>query len=145
MLEANKQRVREFFDAVYRDRRIDAVYEYVASDVRERNAFPGFPGSKGSGREALAHWLGSLLQGFPDLRCEITWMIAEGDAVVVAGRLVGTNDGPMWFPPTGKRIDVPTVDIVRLEQGRIVDHLAVIDTGAVLVQLGLVPEAAGAT
>jgi predicted ester cyclase len=50
----------------------------------------------------------------------------------------------MGIPPTGRRISVPVVDIVRFRGGRAAEHWGVTDTGVMMQQLGVVPPPGGA-
>ena len=52
-------------------------------------------------------------------------------------RSTGTNDGPMWGrPPTGRPIDITVIDVMRVVDGRMVEHWGVADRLAVLKQIG---------
>ena len=52
-------------------------------------------------------------------------------------RSTGTNDGPMWGrPATGRPIDITVMDVMRVADGRIVEHWGVADRLAVLKQIG---------
>ena len=55
---------------------------------------------------------------FPTLDMEIVDIVAEGDEVVVRGRLRGTHDGPfLGVPATGNAVDVPDVTMFTLADG----------------------------
>ena len=81
-----------------------------------------------------------LRTAFPDLHLTIEDMAADGDTVW--GRMVatGTNLGPFMGPPTGKRIQITVIDILRFENGRAVDHWGSPDRFAAIAQLGLLPQ-----
>ena len=82
-----------------------------------------------------------FIAGFPDLRMEPEDLIASGDKVVVRARGTGTNDGPfMGMPATGKRVDVPLIDILRFgDDGLIYEHWGVFDAMGMMQQLGAIP------
>jgi predicted ester cyclase len=50
----------------------------------------------------------------------------------------------LGIPPTGKRIEVEAIDIVRMRDGQAVEHWGVTDTIAMMQQLGAIPEQAPA-
>ena len=82
-------------------------------------------------------------RALPDASLTVVSAICEGDNVSVEGRFRGTNTGPLTtpqgeVPPTGRTIDLPYVDIVRSEAGRIVEHHVYYDQMAFLAMLGLV-------
>jgi predicted ester cyclase len=66
----------------------------------------------------------------------------SGDKAVVRVRITGTHEGEfMGVPPTGKRIDVQGIDIVRFgDDGKAVEHWGVTDAMTMMQQLGAVPE-----
>ncbi len=74
-------------------------------------------------------------------------MIAEGDKVVSRGSWTGTHTGPLGnIPPTGKKVMVSGIDIIRVANGKIVEHWEATDSLGLLPQLGLIPgPAASAT
>lgn len=89
------------------------------------------------GREAPAAIIQSLHRSFSDFSLAIEDIACEGDRVWVRLRATGTNDGPYHgHPPTGKRIAADVIDVVRIEEGRIVEHWGVPDRLAILHQLG---------
>ena len=52
----------------------------------------------------------------------------------------GTHLGPlMGIPPTGKRVTIGVIDIVRVVEGKIVEHWCVVDQMGLMQQLGVLP------
>jgi predicted ester cyclase len=45
----------------------------------------------------------------------------------------------MGIAPTGKRVSIGLIDILRLERGKVVEHWSVVDNLGMLQQLGVVP------
>ena len=80
---------------------------------------------------------------FPDLKMDPEDIIASGDKVVARVRATGTQDGEfMGLPPSGKRIDVQLMDIIRFgDDGLAHEHWGVFDAMTMMQQLGVVPEA----
>ena len=72
-----------------------------------------------------------------DLHLEIQDTATSGDKVWFRIRSTGTNDGPMWGrPATGRPIDITVMDVMRVVDGRMVEHWGVADRLAVLKQIG---------
>jgi len=80
--------------------------------------------------------------GFPDLHMEPERYFVDGDTVAVYYRATGTQTGElMGKPPTGKKVDVRGVDIVRFgDDGKAREHWGVFDTMGMMQQLGAIPE-----
>ena len=67
-------------------------------------------------------------------------LAVAGDRVWVRFVASGTNLGPfMGNPPTKKKIRVDVIDVVRFQDGKIVEHWGVPDQLGLMFQLGLVP------
>jgi predicted ester cyclase len=74
--------------------------------------------------------------GFPDLRATIDEVFANGDWVTARLTWTGTNTGELFGqPPTGKAISAGEIEIVRCENGRIVELRQVIDMVNLVAQL----------
>jgi predicted ester cyclase len=71
-------------------------------------------------------------------------MLAEGDMVCARVTFSGTHQGEfMGLPPTGKRIEVDAIDIVRIRDGQVAEHWGVFDAMLMMQQLGAIPEGSG--
>lgn len=81
-----------------------------------------------------------LRRAFPDLHMTIEDIIADEDTVWGRMTATGTNLGPFIGPPTGKRIEITVIDILRFANGRVVDHWGSPDRFAAMAQLGLLPQ-----
>jgi predicted SnoaL-like aldol condensation-catalyzing enzyme len=116
---------------------LTVVDEVVALDpVEHQWGVP--PGS--TGPERIKRLIGGLRAAFPDLTCEMTHLVADGDLVWGHFRARGTHTGPfLGVPPTGKSMAIDVIDICRFEDGRIVEHWGVPDRFHQLAQLGLLP------
>ena len=117
---------------------IDGFDEVMAEDVVEHEELPGLAPT----REGIKDFFRMYIAAFPDLRFEPEDVLTSGDKVVARVRATGTHRGEfMGTPPTGKRIDVQLIDIVRFgEDGLAREHWGVFDALTMMQQLGLVPE-----
>lgn len=72
-------------------------------------------------------------------------LAVRGNLVWARNVASGTNHGSfMGHPPTGRSIRVDVIDVVRVRDGRIVEHWGVPDRLSALMQLGLAPSPAAA-
>lgn len=77
---------------------------------------------------------------FPDLTWDIDDLIAEGDKVVARTTMRGTHRGDFFgLPPTGKRVEMPGVHIIRIADDRIIEHWGSNDDLSLMRQLGAIP------
>ncbi len=111
-----------------------AIDELFAADHVEHQVGiePGREGVKGSIRY--------LRTAFPDLHLTIESTVADGDRVWTRISATGTHQGPfMGAPATGRLFRIDVIDIVRVVDGRIVEHWGVADRLSLVQQLGVVP------
>jgi predicted ester cyclase len=92
----------------------------------------------------------SWLNAFEDGRLEVHNELVAGDWVVqefvFAGTHTGTLSGPAGdIPPTNRQLRGRGTQILRVENGLVVDTRLYFDQVDVMTQLGLMPEAASAT
>lgn len=60
---------------------------------------------------------------FPDQQFQEEIVLAENDLVFLAWSVTGTNTGPLYGrAPTGKQVTVYGADVLRLTDGKIVEH-----------------------
>jgi predicted ester cyclase len=90
-----------------------------------------------SGIEGVKALITELRTSFPDLHLDLQDRVTSGDMTWFRFRSTGTNTGPLWGrPPTGRPIDITVMDVVRVVDGRMVEHWGVADRLAVLKQTG---------
>jgi steroid delta-isomerase-like uncharacterized protein len=132
-IEENKKIVRRYQD-IYNSNDLDALSEVVAEDVRTPKIMPGMkPGLEG-GKQVHA----TTLVGMPDWQTMIDDLIAEADKVVARITMIGTHTGDFWgIPATGKRVEFTGIYIVRIANGKIVEHWGEEDGVSLLQQLGV--------
>jgi steroid delta-isomerase-like uncharacterized protein len=97
------------------------------------------------GPEGVRHFLQGWATAFPDSRVETTRVVADEQGAVVEFRGRGTHSGPLLspagdIPPTGRSVDVPFVQVVDLQQGKIVKARLYFDSMMLLQQVGVVPQ-----
>ena len=134
--EEHKAIVRRFVEEVQNRGDLAALDELCAPDFVNHSAPPGVPPT----REGLAQLTALFRRAFPDGRMAIEDMLAEGDRVVTRKTFRGTHRGElMGLPPTGARVEIGLIDIVRLDGGKVVEHWNAVDNLGMLQQLGAIP------
>ena len=77
-----------------------------------------------------------LRTGFPDLTVEILEQVAEGDLVTTRKAIHATHVGHfMSVPPTGKKVVIKVIDMIRLKDGKYVEHWGLSNIPEVIAQL----------
>ena len=135
--EQNKALARQLVEEVINQGNIRVIDELLIPDFIEHEELPpGIP----PGREAPKVLFTMLRSAFPDFKATIKHLIAEGDEVVLHMTWTGTHEGEfMGIPPTGKSISINVIDILGIAEGKFVEHWGVMDSMAMMQQLGVVP------
>jgi predicted ester cyclase len=98
-----------------------------------------------AGAEGVKAVIASLRRAYSDFRLEIEHLTVDGDFVWLHMIGSGTNDGSfMGNRPTGRAMRINVFDLVRVVDGRIVEHWGVPDRLGALLQIGLARPAAAA-
>ena len=129
-----KQMVQEFYDALAAGNDVDATIDrYMAEDYVEHEAIPGIGATRDTPRQGFT----MMHAAMPDFAITVHEMLQDGDKVVVRATFSGTHQGElMGFPPSGKRVEIPVIDIHQVREGKIVAHWGVSDMSAVMGQTG---------
>lgn len=130
--ETNKTIARRLVDAINTDNEA-AFLDVLVPDVVDHYSLPGLP----PGREGWNMNRKILRTAFPDCHWDEEDLFAEGDRVVVRATLRGTHLGDfLGIPPTGNAITVSNIHIVRIADGKIVEHWGHGDDMGMMRQLG---------
>lgn len=135
--EQNKAAMRTMVEEVFNKGNVAAVDEYMAPGFVEHEVLPpGIP----EGAEGLRQLVIMMRSAFPDFHAKIDDMIAEDDKVVINMTWSGTQKGEfMDIPPTGKHISFGVIDIIRVQDGKAVEHWGQMDNMGMMQQLGAIP------
>ena len=116
--EENKDIVRRYQE-IYNSNDLEALGEVVAEDVLTPKIMAGMkPGLEGA-KQVHA----TTLIGMPDWHTRIDDLVAEGDKVAARITMTGTHTGDFWgFPASRNRVEFTGIYIVRIAEGKIVEH-----------------------
>lgn len=135
-VEENKSIVRRYQE-IYNSNDLDALHEVVAENLRTPKIMPGL----GEGLEGGKKVHATTLIGMPDWHTRIDDLIGEADKVVARITMTGTHTGHFYgIPPTGTRVEFTGIYIVRIANGKIVEHWGEEDAVSLLTQLGVMPK-----
>jgi predicted ester cyclase len=127
-----RELVQRLHAALLDSRDPEVVDSFFAPEFVSHNNPPGFP----PGVEGVKRFFSMFRDAFPDVSVEIDEVVAEGDRAAVATTFSGTHEGElMGVAPTGRRVAVTGIDIVRVAGGKIVEHRGLTDIVGLMRQL----------
>jgi len=135
MSESNKAIVRRMVEECQSAGDLSLVDEFFSP------ALVNYAPSTGllTDRDGLRMRLGAFHDAFAGFHVVIKDQLAEGDKVVTLKTLKGTHRGEFaGVPATGKTVSFDVMDILRLEDGKIVEDWYVADLLGLMQQLGAV-------
>ena len=131
---ANIAAVRGMIETI-NQRDLDGLSEYVADDVvRHSTATPGvIVTNLAEFRTFLVNDIATM----PDSVQTIDIIFGSGDYVAVKARLIATQTGQMGpFPPSGNRVELVFMGILRLEDAKVAEIWVEWDNLGALMQMG---------
>lgn len=136
-VEQNKALIVRLVEELFNRGNVGIVGEIFAPDFIEREQLPpGVP----SGREGVKALTTMLRSAFPDFKAKIEDILAEKDKVVIRMTWSGTQKGEfMGVPATGRRVSFGVIDIIRIANGKLVEHWGQMDSMSMMQQLGAIP------
>jgi predicted ester cyclase len=140
-VEANKRLVRRLIEEDLNTGDPATSDEIIHPDFYDATNPPGMQ----HGIEGHKQIVALFHRAFPDQCWTITDMIAEGDKVAIQVRFEGTHLGDFFgMPPTHRHVSCTGIHIVRIADGKIIEHQGVNDDLGLMRQLGVIPEMAAA-
>ena len=131
--------IRRFYEDVLGKGELELIDELTVEDlVDHEEGLPGQP----SGREGVKFFIGAMRDAFPDIKATtIEPTLADGDLEAARVVLTGTHKGElMGVAATGTPVEFESLDIIRVEDGKVAEHWGVTDVAALMQQIGAIPE-----
>jgi ketosteroid isomerase-like protein len=134
-METNERLFRRIIEEAWSKGDTAIIDELASPDfVEHQYGFLPPDASSVKGRIATLHG------AFPDFSMNIEELVSSGDTVWGRMTARGTQEGQFGpIPPTGKRIEISVIDIMRFKDGRLIEHWGVADQFAAMEQLGMKP------
>ena len=131
--ETAKAVVRRNTEEVQGTGNFDVFEELFADDFVDHTPQPNTTPDKAGVRRLYTY----LRAAFPDFRAEIHWQLGYGDRVTTYKTYFGTHEGPfLGIAPTHRTIHFETVDVMRVQNGKITDHWGVGNLLSLMQQIG---------
>ena len=88
--------------------------------------------------DAWVEFLGTFVEGFPDLHLEVQDAVADEGMTAQRILFTGTHTGPFrGLPPTGREVRFSGIEINRMVDGAVAEHWFQLDALTLFEQLGL--------
>ena len=136
--ETNKALVRRWVEEVINNGHLEVLDETHGAD-HINSYMPDGP----RGPEAEKLLTQQFLSAFPGARFDIDDLVAEGNKVAMRYTYHGTHTGEFnGLPATGKPFSVGGQNLVRIDNGKIVENRIQFDMMGLMQQLGAIPSPA---
>ncbi len=131
--EQNKSLILRYLDEVWGKGNIAAVDVFLSTDYRRYLSPIAEPLTLEGQKQRLA----AFRTAFPDVQITVEDIFADGDHVIFRSIMRGTHQGAFQgIEPTGKRVTVGLLDVIRIENGKFVEHWGGPDLFDLIKQLG---------
>jgi predicted ester cyclase len=112
---------------------MNIISELFAPDFINHTAPPGTP----TGPDGVVYFFNHLLKpAFPDLKVVIHDQLAQDDKVTTRKSFHATHKGDFFgVPATNKNVVMEVIDIIRLKNGKFVEHWGILDTQGLMAQI----------
>ncbi|MGE5748041.1 MAG: ester cyclase [Solirubrobacterales bacterium] len=131
-----KEMAERWYGEVVSGGKTELIDELCAPDFVDHDPLPGTSADLAGIKEFVAQ----IRAAFPDLQVSVDDLIGEGDRLAVRSTMRGTHEGDfMGIPASGKKVEVSNYDFVRFENDQAAEHWGVIDSAALMEQLGMAP------
>ncbi|MEL6195992.1 MAG: ester cyclase [Myxococcota bacterium] len=124
--------VRTYIEEFKNRQRFSVFPRVFAPDFRHRFDHRDSPGD-------MTTWVKTgqdFLRGFPDVKVEITHLLAHDDWVVECNRASGTHRGEFrGHSPTGRPVQWDEMHFYRLKRGKIVENRPAVSFSSIVAQL----------
>lgn len=133
MLEQNKLVVRRFNQEVIEEGNAASFSELMDEHFINHSA----PAGADPGPAGMWNTFAQVLRpALPDIKVLIYEQVAEGEWVTTRKAITGTQSGALLgIAPTGKPVRIEVIDMVRVRNGKYLEHWGVNTLASVLQQL----------
>ena len=127
----NRRLVTNFMDMIWNKNRLEKIDDFIHPDFVDHSLPPNLPANK----EGLMAWVAGTGKSF-NHQSVIEEQVTEGDKSMIKFRLFLEHTG-IWrgIQPTGAKISVVGYRHFRLQDGKIMEHWALLDGNSIENQL----------
>ena len=132
--QANAAAIAEMVTVLFNEGKVARAGEFLQSGFVDHSPWP----EQSADIAGFKAGLQAMRESFPDLHVSIERTVAQDNMITAHLKMTGTQKGAfMGAPASNKSFSIDAIDMVRMDNGRIVEHWGLIDTAALAAQLGL--------
>jgi len=131
--------IARFYEDVIGKGQMNLIDELTTDDlVDHEEGLPGQP----AGREGVKFFVSAMREAFPDIRVKtIEPTLTDGNLEAARAVLTGTHRGELLgVSATERVVEIESLDIIRVEDGKVAEHWGVTDVMSLMQQLGAIPD-----
>jgi steroid delta-isomerase-like uncharacterized protein len=131
--------IARFYEDVIGKGQINLIDELTTDDlVDHEEGLPGQP----AGREGVKFFVNAMREAFPDITAKtIEPTLTDGNLEAARAVLTGTHRGELLgVSATERVVEIESLDIIRVEDGKVAEHWGVTDVMSLMQQLGAIPD-----
>lgn len=131
MLEANRavQKAIETGDTA-------TLQKYIADDATDHGGGPNGADLKG---DDIITMLASVHNDIDNLKFDVMQEAANDDHVFSLVHMTGTTNKPVWGMPANFKVDSKSIDLVKIKDGKMVDHWGFFDMNEMMKMMQMAP------
>lgn len=135
--EEAKAVIRRWNEEAWSGGKYDVAHEIIAPVMTVHGAGGQ---AVGMGPDGLVDLIKTWRTAFPDGYMTVDELVVEGDLVGIRNTWHGTHTGDFYgIPSTGKRVEVTSIGIDRVQDGKVVEGWGELDMVGMMQQLGAMP------
>lgn len=138
---SDAEQVLRDYAETWNDRDYDRIADVVSASFV--HASPAVPDREARGPDGVEAFMREVTTGFPDFEVQIRDVLARDETVMAEHEFTMTHDGPFaGVPPTGNRVEVRSMAIGRVEDGKLQELREYLDVSDVFEQMGVTTDTA---
>ena len=135
-IEDNRRTAQRMIDEVVNANDETARLEVVHPEFHDPTNPPGMQHGLDGNRQIVT----LFHRSFPDVHWDTLDMVSEGDLVATRLVMTGTHRGEFFgIAPTGRSVRVEGIHMLRIRDGKVIEHLGINDDLGFMRQLGAIP------
>ena len=108
------------------------INSLIASDAVDHE---GPKGQDIKGRDSISHMLADMHNHMKDMKFEVLADAVKGDYVFAMVKMTGTTTDSSFGMPAGTKMDGKSVDVVKVSNGKMVEHWGFFDPNDMMKQM----------